>query len=155
MKHATTSLACGIGLGLSLHMATISAIAAPPAPPAPLSAQGQQLQAQYEAMLAGLKAGLSKALPIIDDASKAALQQARAAVAKATAEARTAKDALGKVGTAKALVDHANGKWLGGAAKGIAAAEAARRRAVHGANALTEPPAEPAWCSFCGSSRNS
>ena len=130
MKHATTSLACGIGLGLSLHMAAISAIAAPPAPPAPLSAQGQQLQAQYEAMLAGLKAGLSKALPIIDDASKAALQQARAAVAKATAEARTAKDALGKVGTAKALVDHANGKWLGGAAKGIAAAEAALKKAT-------------------------
>ena len=39
--------------------------------------------------------------------------------------------------------------------RGLAAAEAARRRAVHGANALTEPPAEPAWCSFCGSSRNS
>ena len=130
MKYATSSLACGIGLGLSLNMGTISAIAAPPPPPAPLSAQGQQLQAQYEAMLAGLKAGLSKTLPPVDDAAKATLQQARSAVAKATADARTAKDALGKVGTAKALVDHANGKWLGGAAKGIAAAEAALKKAT-------------------------
>lgn len=130
MKYATSSLACGIGLGLSLSMGTISAIAAPPAPPASLSAQGQQLQAQYEAMLNGLKAGLSKALPPVDDAAKAELLQARAAVAKATADARTAKDALGKVGTAKALVDHANGKWLGGAAKGIAAAEAALKKAT-------------------------
>ena len=32
--------------------------------------------------------------------------------------------------------------------RGLAAAEAARRRAVHGANALTEPPAEPAWWKF-------
>jgi hypothetical protein len=40
---------------------------------------------------------------------------------------------LGKVGTAKALVDHANGKWLGGAAKGIAAAEAALKKATNDA----------------------
>ncbi len=130
MKHSITHLACGISLGISLSLGSISAIAAPPTQPAALSAEGQQLQAQYEAMLAGLQAGLSKALPAVDEARKTALQQARAAVAKVTTEARAAKDALGKVATAKALVDHANGKWLGGAAKGIAAAEAALTRAT-------------------------
>ena len=130
MKPSITHLACGISLGISLSLGSISAIAAPPAQPAALSAEGQQLQAQYEAMLAGLQAGLSKALPAVDEARKTALQQARAAVAKVTTEARAAKDALGKVATAKALVDHANGKWLGGAAKGIAAAEAALKKAT-------------------------
>ena len=79
--------------------------------------------------MAGLQAELTKALPAIPDARKAALQQARVAVTKATAEAKKAQEALGKVSTAKALVDHANGKWLGGAAKGIAAAEAALKKA--------------------------
>ena len=133
MKHSITHLACGISLGISLSLGSISAIAAPPAQPAALSAEGQKLQAHYEAMLAGLQAGLSKALPVVDEGRKTALQQARAAVAKVTAEARTAKDALGKVATAKALVDHANGKWLGGAAKGIATAEAALKKATTGA----------------------
>ncbi len=130
MKHPITHLACGISLGISLNLGCISAMAAPPAQPAALSVEGQKLQAQYEAMLAGLQAGFAKALPTVDEGKKTALQQGRAAVAKATAEARTAKDKLGKVGTAKALVDHANGKWLGGAAKGIAAAEAALKKAT-------------------------
>ena len=103
---------------------------AAPAPAAPMSAQEQKLKAQYETMLAGLQAELAKAIPAMAEDRKTALQRARTEVAKARAAAKTAQEALGKVGTAKALVDHANGKWLGGAAKGIAAAEAALKKAT-------------------------
>ena len=103
---------------------------AAPAPAAPMSAQEQKLKAQYETMLVGLQAELAKAIPAMAEDRKAALQRARTEVAKARAAAKTAQEALGKVGTAKALVDHANGKWLGGAAKGIAAAEAALKKAT-------------------------
>ena len=43
----------------------------------------------------------------------------------AEAAANTAQQALNGIGGAKGLVDHAKGKWIGGAEKGIAAAEAA------------------------------
>ena len=109
---------------------TSRVLAAPAAPAAAASPQEQKLQAQYAAMLTGLQAEIAKGLPAIPEARKAALQQARVAVTKATAEAKKAQEALGKVSTAKALVDHANGKWLGGAAKGIAAAEAALKKAT-------------------------
>ena len=110
--------------------------AAAPAPAAPLSAQEQKYKTQYEAMLSGLQAELAKAIPAMAEDRKTALQRARNDVAKARAAAKTAQEALGKVGTAKALVDHANGKWLGGAAKGIAAAEAALFAAIP----LAAPP---------------
>ena len=109
---------------------TSRVLAAPAAPAAAASPQEQKLQAQYAAMLTGLQAEIAKGLPALPEARKAALQQARVAVTKATAEAKKAQEALGKVSTAKALVDHANGKWLGGAAKGIAAAEAALKKAT-------------------------
>jgi hypothetical protein len=105
-------------------------LAAPAAPAVAVSPQEQKLQAQFAAMLTGLQAELAKAIPAMAEDRKTALQRARTDVAKARAAAKTAQDALGKVGTAKALVDHANGKWLGGAAKGIAAAEAALKKAT-------------------------
>jgi len=104
--------------------------AAPSAPLVAASPQEQKLQARYAAMLSELQAEIAKALPKIDEGRRTALLQARAAVAKAKADAKAAQDAFGKVATAKALVDHANGKWLGGAAKGIAAAEAALKKAT-------------------------
>lgn len=134
MKHSLTLLSCGISLGVSLSIGTVSALAAPkPQPPAALSADGQRLEAQYEAMLTSLRGELAKTLPSIAGDKQAALKKAQEAVVKAGAEAKAAKEALGKVGTAKALVDHAKGKWLGGAAKGIAAAEAALKKATNDA----------------------
>ncbi len=118
-----------LGLSVLLALGVSGVHAAPAAPKVALTPQEQKFEAQYAAKLAGLQAELTKALPAIPDARKAALQQARVAVTKATAEAKKAQEALGKVSTAKALVDHANGKWLGGAAKGIAAAEAALKKA--------------------------
>jgi len=118
-----------LGLSVLLALGVSGVHAAPAAPKVALTPQEQKFEAQYAAKLAGLQAELTKALPAIPDARKAALQQARVAVTKATAEAKKAQESLGKVATAKALVDHANGKWLGGAAKGIAAAEAALKKA--------------------------
>lgn len=45
-------------------------------------------------------------------------------------ELKTARKALGKVNGARALVGHAKGKWIGGAKQGIAAAEAALKKAT-------------------------
>jgi len=104
--------------------------AAPSAPAVAASPQEQKLQARYAAMLSELQADIAKDIPKIDEGRRTALLQARSAVAKAKADAKAAQDAFGKVATAKALVDHANGKWLGGAAKGIAAAEAALKKAT-------------------------
>ena len=117
-------------------LAVVAAIGAAPLPAAPAapagagSPQEQKLQAQYAAMLAGLQAEIAKGLPALPEVRRTALLQARAAVTKAKADAKAAQEAFGKVATAKALVDHANGKWLGGAAKGIAAAEAALKKAT-------------------------
>lgn len=74
--------------------------------------------------------GVNKALPKIDEGKKAALQKAREALKAAESQANSTQQSQGKIQTAKALVDHAKGKWLGGAAKGIAAAEAALKKAT-------------------------
>ena len=62
--------------------------------------------------------------------SRSALEKARAATKAAQKEADDVAKAHGAINTAKALVEHAKGKWLGGAAKGIAAAEAALAKAT-------------------------
>jgi hypothetical protein len=99
-------------------------------PETPLTEMGQKLLAQYADMLQSLKAEITPALPVADERKKAAFQEAREAVKKATAEATAAQQSLGKVQTAKALIDHAKGKWIGGAEKGIAQAEAALKKAA-------------------------
>lgn len=89
MKHRITYLACGIALSLG----NISSIAAP-APPAALSAEGQKLQANYDAQLAALKAEIAKALPAVAEQKRAALEKARAATKAAQKEADDAAKAL-------------------------------------------------------------
>jgi hypothetical protein len=90
----------------------------------------QALETKYGEQLKLLRAEILKALPTVDDAKKSAIQQSREAVTKATANAKAAKEALGKIGAAKGLVDHAKGKWIGGAEKGISAAEKALKSAT-------------------------
>jgi hypothetical protein len=77
-----------------------------------------------------LQADIAKALPVIDEQNKTALQKAREATKVAEAAANAAQQSLGKVQEAKALVDHAKGKWIGGAEKGIAQAETAPKKAT-------------------------
>ncbi len=117
MNNTTRSLACGICLGISLGFANISDIAAKPSRPASLSEKGKQLQPQYEAMLAGLKAEIVKEVPTIPEKEKSALMEARAGVAKATADTRDAKEALKKGVDADNSAQKGKSKRRVGAAK--------------------------------------
>ncbi len=114
---------------LALSAPHLSAAPKPPSA-APLTADGQRHLDKYTAQLAAAQAEVSKALPKIDEGKKAALQKAREALKAAESQANSTQQSEGKIKTAKALVDHAKGKWLGGAAKGIAAAEAALKKAT-------------------------
>ena len=111
--------------------ASIAAMAAPRVEPqVPLSADGEKLAAEYAATLDALRADLGKSIPVLDERKTTALAQVRAAVKTAEAEAAAAKEQLDKVKAAEGLVGHAKGKWIGGADKGIAAAQAALAKAT-------------------------
>ena len=90
----------------------------------------QKFQADYKAQLLDLKNEIKKSLPIISEQKLSALQKAREMLKTAEAESNLAQKAQGKIHTAKALVDHARGKWIGGAEKGIAAARLALNKAI-------------------------
>lgn len=109
---------------------TVSAAAPKAAPEAPLTDAGNKLLARYADQLKALQAELDKVLPKIDEQQKVALQKARDAVKKAATDANATQESAGKIQTAKELVEHAKGKWIGGAEKGIAAAEAAMKNAT-------------------------
>ena len=114
---------------VEMHVATLWA-AAPKATATQLIAAGQKFEAQYSDLLGTLQAEITKALPAVPEQKKVALETAREAVKQATAEANASQEPLGKIQTARALVEHAKGKWIGGAEKGIAAAEAALNKAT-------------------------
>lgn len=120
-------------------MAAALPVVAAPKPAASviqLNDSGKELEVKYAASLTELKAEIAKSLPPVAEQKRSALEKARAATKAAQKEADDAAKAIGAVGTAKALVDHANGKWLGGAAKGIAAAETALKAATTDAQRL-------------------
>ncbi len=119
-----------LAAGMALGGGGVSAQAKPAEPTAPLTAAGQTLEARYAAALAALRAEITQALPSVNEPGKAAVQRAREAVDNATAELEAAQKNLGKVNAAKGLVDHAKGKWIGGAEKGIAEAQAALKKAT-------------------------
>jgi hypothetical protein len=98
------------------------------APEVVLTAEGEPLAAKLETLRQELRAGILRGLPAIDPHKTNALQAARAASKQAQADA--AANELGKMKTAEALVGHAKGKWIGGADRGIAAAEAALKKAT-------------------------
>ena len=94
-----------------------------------LSATGTQLETKYAALLTALKADISRELPRIDEQKKAALQKAQEVLKQAEAGASSTQEPLTKVKGAEALIEHAKGKWIGGAEKGIAQAQAALKKA--------------------------
>jgi hypothetical protein len=94
-----------------------------------LNATGSKLQRQYSAELKSLQEEIGKSLPSASEGKKAAFEQAAENLKKAEAAAEEAQKALGAIGSGKALVEHAKGKWIGGAEKGIAQAEAALKKA--------------------------
>lgn len=97
---------------------------------APLTAAGEKLETRYAATLMALQADIIKSLPPVNEQKKASLHQAVEGVTKAQAEADAVQKLLGKIQGAKAAVDHATGKWIGGAEKGIASAKDALKKAT-------------------------
>jgi chemotaxis protein histidine kinase CheA len=99
-------------------------------PAVKLTAAGEALRARYAEELKALQVEIAAALPAIDAQKLAVLESARAAASTATDERTKAQANLGKVREAQALVEHAKGKWIGGAEKGIAQAQAAQKKAT-------------------------
>lgn len=122
------SISIVFSIGLILGSALVSA-KPKGAQPELLTAEGEKLKAEYSETLAALQAEITKSIPAISDAKKAAFAQTREAALKAEADAEAAQKEYGKIGAAKGLIDHAKGKWIGGAEKGIAAAKAALQKA--------------------------
>lgn len=127
-----TNQLCIMACLLTVPFTTISQLgaAAPAQPKVQLTSEGEKLLTKYTVQLATLKADLEKALPKIDEQEKSTLQKLRDAAKASEAAATTAQQGQGKIQEAKALVEHAKGKWLGGAEKGIAQAEAALKKAT-------------------------
>jgi len=100
------------------------------APEMALTADGEKLLASYADRLKALQAEIGKAVPNVSEQNKTDFQKTREAVKKALAEADAAQKPLNTIQTAKALVEHAKGKWIGGAEKEIAQAEAALKKAA-------------------------
>lgn len=76
-----------------------------------------------------LKEEISRALPKVGSKAVADLESASKARAEAEVKAEAAQKDLGQIGAAKGGIDHAKGKWIGGANKNIAAAQAALKNA--------------------------
>ena len=110
--------------------ATVSA-APNPAGPTTLAPAGQKIEASLAAQLASLKTELSTSVPAVDEAKKSALLAAREAVKKAEAEAAAAQQPLDKIAGAAGLVGHRKNKWIAEANRGIAAAQAALKKATN------------------------
>lgn len=93
---------------------------------APLTEEGNKLKAQYEAMLASLRAEITSVLPAVSEQKKLALQKAQEAVEAAQSESSSAGEAAGEIGKMQGMI--ANWKsgvgWMGRAKKKIAKAQA-------------------------------
>ncbi len=76
-------------------------------------------EARYEAQLQALRSALQRKIPKVRAASEKAFAKAREAEKTAKRALEDAQKALGEVGTCRALVGHAKGKWIGGADRGI------------------------------------
>ena len=84
---------------------------------------GKRLQSGFTSDLKSLKEEISRALPKVGSKAMADLENAGKATAEASAKAEAAQKGFGQIGSAKGLIDHAKGKWIGGANKNIASAK--------------------------------
>lgn len=127
-RRGTARAAC---LLASVALGAAQAWAATKAEPqTPLNEAGEKLLAHYSSMLTALRAEITKSLPVVDEQKKSTYLKAREAEKAAEAGVHAAQERLSKIQTARALVEHAKVKWIGGAEKGIAQAEAALKKAT-------------------------
>jgi hypothetical protein len=107
-----------------------TAIAAPQnKPTGTLTEKGRKLEARYQKDLDALRAQLTRAIPKVGEAKKKAFLAARLAETNAATAQKDAEQAASNVATAQALVNHAKGKWIGGADRGINAAKSQLEKA--------------------------
>lgn len=111
-------------------LAPLSAKSPSGAQPVILTEQGTALEARYAGQLAQLVAAIKRELPTLDAESLNRLAALGDRVARATAAEAAARKGLGDISAAKGLVDHAKGKWIGGADKEIARAQTAVAKAT-------------------------
>jgi len=79
---------------------------------------------EYGQLLEKLRSEIKDALPAVDEQKMAAFAKACGAEKKAEAQLGVAQKAFGEINSARGLVGHAKGKWIGGAERGIAATQA-------------------------------
>ena len=130
MKQRMQHLDRSISLGICIALGVGSPLAAQQRDKIPVTATGETLQARYAATLKTLQVEIGKSLPNVPEKKMADLVKAHEALKAAEAAANTAQSSQAKINTAKALVAHAKNKWIGGAEKGIAAAQAALKKAT-------------------------
>ena len=130
MRAKTMTGICGALIAMAIGASSVWAAKKKVAVETPLTEAGQRLQGRYTGMLTELQAEISKAVPTVDEQKKSAYSKAREAEKAAEAELKAAEQRLGKIATAQALVGHAKGKWIGGADKGIATAQAKLKTAT-------------------------
>jgi hypothetical protein len=90
----------------------------------------QELEAEYTQQLGNLKNEILAALPNLDAQKKSRYLKCREVEIAAKGAVELAQKRLAEIVAAKALVDHAKGKWIGGAEKGITEAKAKLQKAV-------------------------
>ncbi len=129
MQTKTMTSICGTLIAMAIGASSVWA-AKEATSETPLTEAGQKLLERYTGMLGELQTEISKAVPTVDERKKAAYLQTHEAEKAAEAEVNAAQQNLGKVATALALVNHAKGKWIGGADKGIAESQAKLKNAT-------------------------
>jgi len=109
---------------ITMVIAASNVWAAPNQPPTtPLTAQGNQLLAKYTSMLEQLKREITKAIPSVDEKKKATFLKAREGEKSALSNKNAKEKAFGKINKAAGAVNHAKGRWIGGAEKDIKVAK--------------------------------
>jgi len=99
----------------------------PPADEKPYN--GKKPKSEFTSELKSLKDQITRALPKVGSKAVADLESASKARAEAETKAEAAQKEYSQIGGSKALIDHAKGKWIGGASKDVAAAQAALKNA--------------------------
>lgn len=90
---------------------------------------GARLEAGFASDLKVLKAEILRTLPKVGGKAVADFEKVGDAAGDAEAKAAAAQKELGQIAAAKGLIDHAKGKWIGGANKNIVSAKEALKKA--------------------------
>ena len=114
MNHG--SLAKPLFLSLAVTLSGIASASGP-------SGRTQDLEARYTAHMEETRSKILGSLPEIEAGTREAFLEAHRIEKAAKEEIKAAEARLGEISTAEALVNHAKGKWIGGADRGIAEAK--------------------------------